>query len=48
MSPVFVDTVYLLASINPSFVVMEDMGIEQALTADAHFVQAGFRALMLE
>ncbi len=31
-----------------SFEVMEDMGITQALTADEHFRQAGFRPLLLE
>jgi predicted nucleic acid-binding protein len=31
-----------------SFVVMREHGIDAALTADRHFVQAGFRALMLE
>jgi predicted nucleic acid-binding protein len=31
-----------------SFVVMEDHGLTDALTADRHFVQAGFRALLLE
>jgi predicted nucleic acid-binding protein len=31
-----------------SFVVMTEQGIEEALTCDKHFVQAGFRALMLE
>lgn len=30
-----------------SFVVMRQRRIDQALTADMHFVQAGFRALML-
>jgi predicted nucleic acid-binding protein len=29
-----------------SFVVMEDEGIRDALTADRHFEQAGFRALL--
>lgn len=29
-----------------SFVVMRDRGIEDALTSDGHFQQAGFRALM--
>lgn len=29
-----------------SFVVMEEHGIDDALTADEHFVQAGFRALL--
>lgn len=29
-----------------SFVVMKDMGIRDALTADRHFEQAGFRALL--
>jgi len=31
-----------------SFVVMGDRGIAAALAADQHFVQAGFRALLLE
>lgn len=31
-----------------SFVVMQDNGLTDALTADKHFVQAGFRALLLE
>lgn len=31
-----------------SFVVMRKAGIEEALTFDQHFVQAGFRALMRE
>ena len=30
-----------------SFVVMKRMGITEALTGDKHFVQAGFRALLL-
>lgn len=29
-----------------SFVVMQDMGITEALTGDAHFEQAGFRAVL--
>ena len=29
-----------------SFVVMEDEGITEALTADRHFEQAGFTALL--
>lgn len=29
-----------------SFIVMEESGITDALTADGHFVQAGFRALL--
>lgn len=29
-----------------SFVVMQDRGIEEALTGDRHFEQAGFRALL--
>lgn len=31
-----------------SFVVMRERGITDALTCDRHFVQAGFRALMLD
>jgi len=31
-----------------SFVVMRELGVSQALTSDKHFVQAGFRALMLD
>ena len=31
-----------------SFVAMEQQGLTDALTGDHHFVQAGFRALMLE
>jgi predicted nucleic acid-binding protein len=31
-----------------SFVVMRDQSLTDVLTADRHFVQAGFRALMLE
>jgi predicted nucleic acid-binding protein len=31
-----------------SFVVMRDRGIPEALAADRHFVQAGFRALLRE
>ncbi len=31
-----------------SFVTMRAHGLADALTADAHFVQAGFRALILE
>ena len=29
-----------------SFVVMEDLGLTDAVTADRHFVRAGYRALM--
>jgi predicted nucleic acid-binding protein len=29
-----------------SFVVMQDEGLIEALTADAHFEQAGFKALL--
>jgi hypothetical protein len=29
-----------------SFVVMEEEGIQEALTADQHFEQAGFTALL--
>ncbi|MEH2360810.1 type II toxin-antitoxin system VapC family toxin [Nostoc sp.] len=31
-----------------SFIVMQDRGITDALTADTHFQQAGFRALLKE
>lgn len=31
-----------------SFIVMQDRGVTEALTADDHFQQAGFRALMRE
>jgi|SRR5580765_5020574 len=31
-----------------SFIVMKERGIDSALTCDRHFVQAGFRALMLD
>lgn len=31
-----------------SFVVMQEQNLTDALTADRHFVQAGYRALMLE
>lgn len=31
-----------------SFEVMRERSIDRALTADSHFVQAGFRALLLE
>ncbi|MDW8310893.1 MAG: PIN domain-containing protein, partial [Verrucomicrobiales bacterium] len=31
-----------------SFVVMNDLGLTQALTTDVHFEQAGFRALLRE
>lgn len=31
-----------------SFVVMQRRGMFEALTADSHFVQAGFKALLLE
>jgi hypothetical protein len=30
-----------------SFVVMTDRGLQQALTSDRHFTQAGFQALLL-
>jgi uncharacterized protein len=31
-----------------SFIVMWDRGLTDAVTADMHFVQAGFRALLRE
>jgi predicted nucleic acid-binding protein len=31
-----------------SFVIMRERGITDALTYDRHFIQAGFRALMLD
>ena len=31
-----------------SFVVMREQGLQEAMTADDHFRQAGYRALMLE
>jgi len=31
-----------------SFIVMQDMGIIDALTTDDHFRQAGFRTLLIE
>lgn len=31
-----------------SFVVMKDENLVDALTADRHFIQAGFRAVMLD
>jgi predicted nucleic acid-binding protein len=31
-----------------SFVVMREEGLTDAVTADVHFVQAGFRALLRE
>ncbi len=31
-----------------SFVVMQEQGLTDALTSDRHFVQAGYRALLLE
>jgi len=31
-----------------SFTLMRDRGITEAATADEHFVQAGFRALLID
>ncbi len=31
-----------------SFIVMQDYGLTSALTSDNHFIQAGFRVLLLE
>lgn len=41
MKPVFADTCI-------SFVVMEEEDITEALTADHHFEQAGYNALLLK
>jgi predicted nucleic acid-binding protein len=41
MKPVFADTFFLL-----TYLVMRDEGLTQALTADQHFEQAGFTALL--
>lgn len=39
---IFLDSAFIIIS----FVVMQERGIEQALTTDIHFQQAGFTALM--
>ena len=44
MSPIFADTSSLTDCI--SFVVMKQYDLHEALTADHHFEQAGFRALL--
>lgn len=31
-----------------SFIIMKDLGLSHALTADKHFLQAGYRAMLLE
>ncbi len=54
MNKVFLDTSYAIALSAPSdenhtcmsFVVMSDQSLTDALTADDHFRQAGFRALL--
>lgn len=48
----FMDTLYVQALLNRrtdciSFVVMREKNLIDALTADRHFIQAGFRALLL-
>ena len=50
-SPVFLDTAYVYALLNARDVchaAAEERGLSEALTTDDHFVQAGFRALLLE
>lgn len=48
MNRLFLDTadVVALATDCISFVVMDDMGIADALTTDIHFEQAGFSILL--
>ena len=57
MKPIFADTVYyLLFAKRPdkewsltdciSFIVMQEYGLTEALTADHHFEQAGFTILL--
>ena len=51
MSPVFVDSFYFFAILNQKDLahpklVMKQRGINDALTGDHHFEQAGFTALL--
>jgi predicted nucleic acid-binding protein len=55
MNEVFLDTSFAIALSSAtewglvdciSFIVMQNRGITDALTADIHFQQAGFRALL--
>lgn len=48
MTPLYVDCFYKQWSLTDciSFVVMRDGGLQDALTGDHHFEQAGFKALL--
>lgn len=54
MNVLFADTSYYVALLAEewsladcvAFVVMKEKGITEALTADKHFAQAGFKALL--
>jgi predicted nucleic acid-binding protein len=34
------------SSLSPYSTIMQEQGVSDALTADEHFIQAGFRAVM--